>query len=83
MLTVGARVTGLDNVAVDIDRRLGWRGFNGSDADRSVGRLGFGRLVNDKESHPKAIEVMDTDLRKVGRIDARFAAGTVLSTIWI
>lgn len=82
-MTFGARVTGLGNVVVDIDRRLGSRGFKGSDADRYEGPVGCGRLVNDKELRPRAIEVMDTDLRKVGCIDARFAAGTVLSTIWI
>ena len=82
-MTVGARVKGLGSVVVERDRRLGGRGFMGSDEDRSVGWVGCGRLVNDKESQPKAIEVMDMDLRKVGCIDARFAAGTVLSTMWI
>lgn len=77
---VGARVKGLGNV-VEKDRRLGGRGFIGNDADRSVGWVWCGTSLDDKELRPNATEVMDIDLRKVGRIDARFAAGTVLSTI--
>lgn len=82
-MTVGARVKGLGGVVVDIDRRLGCSGFRGSDEPGNIGWAGCGILIIDKESRLNAIELMDTDLRKVGRIDARFAAGTVLSTIWI
>ena len=79
---IGPRVNGLGGGVVEKDRRLGCSEFWGSEEDCGVDVMGCGRSFEDKELRPKAMEVIDNDFRKVGRIDARFAAGTAVSIIW-
>ena len=82
MVMVGPRVKGLGGGVVEKDRRRGCGELRGSEEDCGFDVMGCGRSFKDKELRPKAMEVIDNDLRKVGRIDARFAAGTAVSTIW-